>query len=94
MMRATICLAVLCVAVPLVALLMGGCSRAASRTLEIHQIQSTGTYNGQFQIDVSQLPEDAVKSRVDSGGEGSPLTRLTIDQKYPIRVVLVPAKQP
>lgn len=57
-------------------------------------MQSTDTYNGQFQIDASQLPSDAIETRVDSGGQGVPVTSLTIDYRYPIRVVLVPAKQP
>jgi hypothetical protein len=85
-----------CLATALIALSMGGCigDRAADRTLTIYQMQSTDTYNGQFQIDTSQLPPDAIKARTDSGGEGAPVTSLTIDQRYPIRVVLIPAKQP
>ena len=78
-----------------VALLVGGClgDRAADRTLTIYQMQSTGTYTGQFQIDMSQLPPGAVKTRVDSGGQGFPVTTLTIDQRYAVKVVLVPVKQ-
>jgi hypothetical protein len=77
-----------------VVLSAGGClgDRAADRTLTIHQMQSTGAYTGQFQIDTSQLPADAIAKRVDSGGEGVPVTSLTIDQRYPVRVVLVPVK--
>lgn len=91
MTRVTICLATI-----VVALSTGGClgDRAADRSLTIYQMQSTGTYNGQFQIDASQLPPDAIKTRVDRGGQGTPVTTLTIDQRYPIRVVLVPVKQP
>jgi outer membrane lipopolysaccharide assembly protein LptE/RlpB len=75
-------------------LLMCGCpihlgDRAADRTLTIRQFQSTETYNGQFQVDTSQLPSDAVETRVDSGGPGAPVISLTIKQRYPIRVVLV-----
>ena len=75
-----------------VVLLFGGClgDRAADRTLTIYQLQSTDAYSGQFQIDTSQLPPDAISKRVNSGSEGVPVTSLTIDQKYPIRVVLVP----
>jgi hypothetical protein len=87
----------ICLATALVALSMGGCfqgDRAADRTLKIHQIQSTDTYIGQFQIDTSQLPPGAIATRVDSGSQGDPVSSLTIDSRYPIRVVLVPAKQP
>jgi hypothetical protein len=83
-----------CFAVAAIALSMGGCfgDRAADRTLTIYQLQSTETYVGQFQIDTSQLPPGAVKTRIDSAGQGGPLTSLTIDQRYPVRVVLVPVK--
>jgi hypothetical protein len=82
-----------CLSVALVAVTLGGClrDRAADRTLTIHQMQTTDTYIGQFQIDASRLPADAIKSRVDSGGQGVPVSRLSIDQRYPIRIVLVPA---
>ena len=83
----------ICIATIVVALCTGGClgDRAADRTFRIYQLQSADTYIGQFQIDASQLPPGAVKTRVDSGGQGVPVTSLTIDQRYPIRVVLVPA---
>ena len=86
---------VICLATAVLALSMGGClgDRAADRTLTIYQMQATGTYTGQFQIDVSQLPADAIKTRVDSGGPGVPVTTLTIDQRCPIRVVLVPVTE-
>jgi hypothetical protein len=82
--------AVLVVAIPsyFVGLAHG---RRTDRTLTIYQMQSTGTYIGQFQIDASQLPPGAIKTRVDSGSQQVPVTSLTIDQRYPIRVVLVPA---
>ena len=88
MARSFICLVTTAIAVSVV-----GClgDRAADRTLKIYQLQSTDTYSGQFQIDVSQLPPDAITKRADSGGEGIPVTSLTIDQEYPIRVVLMPA---
>lgn len=83
----------ICLASAAVALSMAGCigDRAADRTLTIHQMQSTDTYSGQFQIDASQLPPGAIKTRVDTGSQGVPVTTLTIDQRYPIRIVLVPA---
>ena len=87
----------LCLATVLVALSTGGCihgDRAADRTLTIYQMQSTDTYVGQFQIDASQLPSDAIETRVDNNDQGVPVTTLTIDYRYPIRVVLVPADQP
>ena len=92
MARTSICLATAAIAVSMVvALSMGGCSRAADRTLKIYQLQSDDTYIGQFHIDVSQLPPGAIKERVDSGGKGLPVTSLTIDMKYPIRILLVSA---
>ncbi len=83
-------------AIAVFALSMGGClgDRAADRTLEIHQIQSTDTYTGQFQIDASQVPPDAIETRVDSGSQGAPVTSLTINSRYAVRVLLVPATQP
>jgi hypothetical protein len=86
----------ICFAAAIAALSAAGClgDRAADRTLTIYQLQSTETYTGQFQIDTSQLPPGAVEMRVDDDSEGVPVTSLTIDQQYPIRVVLVPATQP
>ena len=93
MARISICLAIAVVALSmLVALSMSGCSVADDRTLKIYQFQSTDTYSGQFQIDTSQLPPDAIKNWVDSGSKGALVTSLTIDQKYSIRVVLVPVE--
>lgn len=80
------------IVVAIVAFLLGGCrgDRAADRTLEIHQLQTIDGYSGQFKIDTSQLPPGAIKSREDSGGQGMPVTKLTINQDCPIRIVLVP----
>jgi hypothetical protein len=71
-----------------------GCigDRAAERTITIHQLQSTGSYPGQFQIDTSQLPSDALRQRENRGSDGAPVSTLEIDERYPIRVVLVPVK--
>lgn len=86
----------MCLATVVIALLASGClgDRAADRTLTIYQMQSTGTYTGQFQIDTSQLPPGAVETRVEDSRQGTPVTKLIIDDRYPVRVVLVPAKQP
>jgi hypothetical protein len=75
---------------------LGGCligTPAADRTVQIRQLQSTGTYAGQFKIDVSQLPPDAVEARVEHSRTG-PKTFLKVKQRYPVRVVLVPVTQP
>lgn len=91
MVRTTICLGTILVAILLVALSVNGCSRAADRTLTIYQFQTIDdTYAGQFEIDASQLPSDAIESQEDSGGQGAPVTKLTIKDRYSIRVVLVP----
>ena len=87
-------LALLLLVTAAVAYSMGACSRAADRTLEIHQVQRFDTYTGQFQIDASQLPPDAIEKRVDSGNEGAPVTSLTIGSMYAVRVMLVPVSQP
>jgi hypothetical protein len=78
----------------MLALSFGCClaDRAAERTVEIHQLQ-TMSNTGQFEIDVSQLPADAIQSQTTTGGAGAPVTSLTIDSKYRIRVVLVPVKE-
>ncbi len=67
---------------------VSGCSEAADRTLTIHQFQSTKTYPGQFRVDTSELPSNAIESRSDSGGPGHPLTRIKIKMDYEIEVVL------
>ncbi len=79
----------------LVVLSLAGClgDRAADRTLEIHQLQSTTTYPGPFEIDLSQLPKGAVESNQTSGGSGTPVTSVTINQECPIRIVLVPIEK-
>jgi hypothetical protein len=68
--------------------------RAADRTLTIYQTQSAETYDGQFQIDASRLPPDAIEARRDRGGTWDATTRLTLNSKYQIKVVLLPATQP
>lgn len=65
-----------------------GCSKAADRTLTIYQIQSSNTYNGQFRLDTSQLPPDAIVETVDTGGPGEPSRRIILKMDYGIEVVL------
>ena len=77
---ATICL--------IMATTMSGCSEAADRTLTIFQFQSTDTYDGQFRIDTSALPPDAIEARTDTGGPGDPVTRIKLNMDYEIEVVL------
>jgi len=67
---------------------MLGCSEAADRTLTIFQFQSTDTYGGQFRIDTSALPPDAIEARTDTGESGHPVTRITLNMDYEIEVVL------
>ena len=47
---------------------VSGCSKAADRTLTIFQFQSTETYAGQFRIDTSGLPPDAIEAKTETGG--------------------------
>lgn len=72
----------------LVASTLSGCSKAADRTLTIYQFQSMETYNGQFKIDTSGLPADAIKSTVDTGGPGDPFKRITLNMDYKFEIVL------
>ena len=68
-----------------------GCSEPADRTLTIHQLQSTDTYNGEFLVDTSELPEDAIESKSDDkilGKSGKPSTQINLTAKYEIQVVL------
>jgi len=70
----------ICLLTAAVALSVGGClgDRAADRTLTIYQMQSTDTYDGQFQIDTSQLPPNTVETWVDNDSKGVPVTTLII----------------
>jgi hypothetical protein len=67
---------------------ISGCSKAADRTLSIYQFQSMETYDGQFKLDTSGLPPDAIESTVDTGGPGDPLKRLTLNMDYEFEIVL------
>lgn len=70
------------------ALTVSGCSKAADRTLSIYQFQSTKTYDGQFKLDTSELPTDAIDSTVGAGGPGDPVKRITLNMDYEFEVVL------
>jgi hypothetical protein len=68
--------------------------RAADRTVELRQVQGSSSYMGPFLVDASRLPADAVQ-RVDGVDHwGNPVTSLTISEKYPVQIVLMPATQP
>jgi hypothetical protein len=74
---------------------LSGCligTPAADRTVQIRQLQSTGTYAGQFEIDVSQLPPDAVEAHVEHSRTG-PRTVLKVRQRYPVKVVTTPDRR-
>ena len=74
-------------------LLTTGCplDRAADRTLTIYQYQTTGSGTGPFTVDTSRLPADAVQRRID---DANSVETITVNQNYPVRVLLVPATQP
>ena len=65
-----------------------GCSKAADRTLTIYQFQSTKTYAGQFKLNTSELPADAIESTADTGGPGDPVKRITLNMDYGFEIVL------
>ncbi len=65
-----------------------GCSKAADRTLTVFQIQSSKTHLGQFRIDTSSLPENAIETRTDSASPGDPVTRITLNSDLEIELVL------
>lgn len=70
------------------AITISGCSKAADRTFTLYQYQASDTYLGQFRIDLSQLPSDAIKKRTDTGKPGTPETRIELKQQYAIDVIL------
>lgn len=72
----------------LVASTLSGCSRTADRTLTIYQHQSTNTYAGEFRLDTSGLPNDAIQSIVDTGGPGAPSKHVTLSKDYQVEVVV------
>jgi len=68
-----------------------GCSEAAYRTLTIHQLQSTDTYDGEFLVDTSELPDNAIEYESDNQNAGKPekpSTRIHLNAKYEVEVVL------
>lgn len=65
-----------------------GCSKPADRTLTLYQLLSTRTYDGQFLIDTSQLPSDAIEQSVDIGDAGELSKRITLKRDYEIEIVL------
>jgi hypothetical protein len=73
-------------------LVVSGCGKADDRTLTVYQFQSTKTYTGQFLIDTSELPPDAIDKRTDSGKQYTPETRLDLNMDYELEIVLRLAK--
>jgi hypothetical protein len=73
-----------------------GCigDRAADRNLSLYQLQSTQTYSGQFMIDTTKLPANAVVRTESTDHWGNPVISLTIRQDCPVKVLVVPATQP
>jgi len=67
---------------------VSGCSKAADRTLTIYQLQSTKTYGGQFTIDTSGLPSNAIESSVETDSSGAPVKRITLNMDYEFEIVL------
>ncbi|WP_165233078.1 hypothetical protein [Aquisphaera insulae] len=80
-------------------LFLSGCGcgdQAANRQL---QLTETIGYNpgqwGPIEVDLSQLPSDAVESRVEKKDScGSPITELRIFTKQPVKIVIVPIDRP
>jgi hypothetical protein len=72
---------------------VAGCSKAADRTLTLTQFQSTSTAGGQFRIDTTALPADAIEKRTDTGGPGSPKTVIQLKIDYAVEVVLRPVEK-
>ncbi len=67
---------------------VSGCSKAADRTLMIYQLQSMETYGGQFTIDTSGLPSNAIESIVETDSLGDPVKRITLKMDYEFEIVL------
>lgn len=67
---------------------VSGCSKAADRTLTIYQLQSMETYGGQFAIDSSGLPSNAIESIVETDSSGDPVKRITLNMDYEFEIVL------
>lgn len=67
---------------------LSGCSKPADRTLTIYQVQSTETYNGQFKLNTSELPSDAIESIEEIGDPNGSFSRITLNMDYKFEVVL------
>lgn len=64
----------------------------AMRSVHFNQVR-TGqpTY---LDVDVSQLPPDAIEGRSVIHEHGSPVDFITLKTGYPVRIIVVPATQP
>ena len=67
--------------------------RAADREIEFHQLQSTDTYPGPFQIDTSQLPTGAALVSSGKDVRGNPTTHVELRMNLPVRIIVVPSTQ-
>ena len=88
MSRHPVCVVIAFVLGCIVASTVSGCSEIANRTLTFYQFQSTETYDGQFKLDTSGLPSDAIESTVDTGSPGGPVKRITLNSNYEFEIVL------
>jgi hypothetical protein len=75
--------------------LLTGClgDLAATRTLRIHQLQSTSDKQASFVVDTSQLPPGAVKRYVQKNGDTDPITDIDLDMSQ-VKIMIVPATRP
>ena len=46
------------------------------------------TYSGQFTIDTSGLPSNAIESIVETNSSGDPVKRITLNMDYEFEIVL------
>ena len=66
---------------------------AATRTLRIHQLQSTGQTQRAFIVDTSQLPPGSVRRNEEKEGRWGPITDIQLDMSQ-VKIMIVPASQP
>lgn len=75
---------------PLSTMAVSGCSKAADRTVTIRQLQHRGLHDSQFRIVTSELAEDAIKERTDSGPSGAPKTMIELSMHHEYEIVIRP----
>jgi hypothetical protein len=90
--------AVMFVGLLTVSVFVSGCGcgdRAAIRQVQLTELygSNSGPW-GPIEVDLSQLPADAVLSRVEKNGScGAPITEIRIQPNQPFKVVIVPIAQ-